>query len=72
MHLNGVEKEVPLGKMGRYDTSIPLSSANNAANDIIIAYKHNGKASSAESYFVCEGAIPDSLAEQDQTSFALC
>jgi len=54
VHLNGVEKEVPLGKMGCYGTSIPLSSANNAANDIIIAYKHNGKASSAESYLLCE------------------
>ena len=58
VHLNGVEKEVPLGKMGCYGTSIPLSSANNAANDIIIAYKHNGKASSAESYLICEGATP--------------
>jgi len=58
VHLNGVEKEVPLGKMGCYGTSIPLSSANNAANDIIIAYKHNGKASCAESYLLCERASP--------------
>ena len=58
VHLNGVEREVPLGKMGCYGTSIPLCSANNAANDIIIAYKHNGKASSAASYLICEGATP--------------
>ncbi len=63
VHLNGVEREVPLGKMGCYGTSIPLSSANNAANDIIVAYKHNGKARSAVPYLLCERATPNSLAD---------
>ncbi len=75
VHVNGVEREVPLGKMGCYGTSIPLCSANNAANDIIIAYKHNGKASSAESYHFVKGQhhhLQNSLADQDQASFALC
>ncbi|KAA6428567.1 MAG: nitrate reductase [Trebouxia sp. A1-2] len=35
VHLNGVQREVPLGKMGCYGTSIPLCSANNAANDVL-------------------------------------
>lgn len=59
VHLNGVEREVPLGTKGCYGTSILYSAATNAANDIIIAYKHNGKASGIM-YEMCHTVLTSS------------
>lgn len=43
VHFSGVEKELPQSSDGSYGTSIIYGNAMNAANDILIAYKHNGK-----------------------------
>ena len=43
VHFNGVGKELPQGTDGSYGTSLIYGTALNPANDILIAYKHNGK-----------------------------
>lgn len=43
VRFEGPQGELPKGKEGRYGSSISLSYALNAANDVLVAYKQNGR-----------------------------
>lgn len=61
MHFNGVEKELPQGTNGSYGTSLIYGTALNPANDIMIAYKHNGKLLAPDHGFPVRMIIPGGI-----------
>ena len=61
MHFNGVEKELPQGTNGSYGTSLIYGTALNPANDILIAYKHNGKLLAPDHGFPVRMIIPGGI-----------
>ena len=61
VHFNGVEKELPQGDNGSYGTSLIYGTALNPANDILIAYKHNGKLLAPDHGFPVRMIIPGGI-----------
>jgi len=61
VHFNGVEKELPQGTNGSYGTSLIYGTALNPANDILIAYKHNGKLLAPDHGFPVRMIIPGGI-----------
>lgn len=61
IHFNGVEKELPQGDNGSYGTSLIYGTAMNPANDILIAYKHNGKLLAPDHGFPVRVIIPGGI-----------
>ena len=61
VHFNGVEKELPQGANGSYGTSLIYGTAMNPANDILIAFKHNGKLLAPDHGFPVRMIIPGGI-----------
>ena len=61
VHFNGVEKELPQGTNGSYGTSLIYGTAMNPANDILIAFKHNGKLLAPDHGFPVRMIIPGGI-----------
>ena len=61
VHFGGVEKELPQSSDGSYATSIIYGNAMNPANDILIAYKHNGKLLAPDHGFPVRMIIPGGI-----------
>ena len=61
IHFNGVEKELPQGTNGSYGTSLIYGTAMNPANDILVAFKHNGKLLAPDHGFPVRMIIPGGI-----------
>lgn len=61
VHFNGVAKELPQGTNGSYGTSLIYGTAMNPANDILIAFKHNGKLLAPDHGFPVRMIIPGGI-----------
>ena len=61
VHFNGVDKELPQGDNGSYGTSLIYGTAMNPANDILVAYKHNGKLLAPDHGFPVRMIIPGGI-----------